>query len=105
MFRIIGVELLQPSGRRDVDEDSLNALSLKQRMSIEHLPKVYQSIHKWLMVGNPYMFYHNYTIRNGKVNYKPDELIDILYEDKVSICAIVGENGSGKSSLRNKAQR
>lgn len=99
MFRIIGLELLQPTGRCKVDENTLKDLPLDQRMSVEHPLAEYQSIHKGLKVDNPYVFYHNYTIRNGKVDYRPDDVIDTLYGDKVSVCAIVGENGSGKSTL------
>lgn len=99
MFRIIGLELLQPTGRCVVDEDQIKSLPLEQRLNVEHPLAVYQSIHKGLKVGRPYVFYHNYTIHNGRVDYRADELIDGLYGDNVSICAIVGENGSGKSTL------
>lgn len=99
MFRIIGLELLQPTGRCKVDENMLNGLPLDQRLAVEHPLAEYQSIHKGLKVDKPYVFYYNYTIRNGKVDYRPDEIIDNLYGDTVSVCAIVGENGSGKSTL------
>lgn len=63
----------------------------------------YTSIYKVLKAGKRYWFYQGYSIQNGKITLRPKEVLDgKLYTKaipQIDICAIVGKNGCGKSSL------
>lgn len=59
-----------------------------------------KSILKNLTEGQPYMFYHNYTLDGDKVvqTHKGNVPKD-FYGNNISIHAIVGKNGCGKSTI------
>ncbi|WP_321480635.1 ABC transporter ATP-binding protein [uncultured Bacteroides sp.] len=55
---------------------------------------------KNLTEGKPYMFYHNYTLNSGKVVQTHERNVPKdFYGNNISIHAIVGKNGCGKSTI------
>lgn len=62
----------------------------------------YASIYKILKPGKRFYFYKGYTIKNGRIE-RPKTAVDSGFFSvspiQIDICAIVGKNGCGKSSL------
>lgn len=100
MFKIIGIELLQPPSNAVcmMSEEQLEGLDLAQRASIDLERGRYQTIHKGLKIGKPYLFYSGYEVFNGTVR-GGDILPGDFFAENISVCGIVGENGSGKSTI------
>lgn len=100
MFRIIAVEIIQPSPDAVcmMDEQLLAGMDLSERTPIDLERSRYQTVHKGLVTERPYIFYDGYRIENGKVEGK-STLADNFFAEGISVCGIVGENGSGKSTL------
>jgi len=69
-------------------------------LGIRPLKDCAKYILKNLVEDEPYMFYNNYKFENGKVMqiHKASVPVD-FYSNNVSIHAIVGKNGCGKSSI------
>lgn len=71
-----------------------------KRIDVDAKRACYRSIHKGLKSFEPYVFYSDYVIEGGSVRrIAHNPALDSLYGDRVDVCAIVGENGSGKSSF------
>lgn len=107
MFKIIGIETLDPGTTFYEGSIALPDYAEPYREWIEREKETrYQSVMRVLandQAGRTYLFYRNYRIHDGraeKVNngMLPDDFFQVN-DTKVSICAVVGKNGSGKSSL------
>ena len=67
------------------------------RFAVDAKRSCYSSIHKGLKSLEPYVFHSDYVVENGSVRRTAhNPALDSLYSDRVDVCAIVGENGSGK---------
>jgi len=100
MFRLLSLQPLtpQPSEPCMKSESSLAGLDLIERMPYDGAKAEYASVHKGLIPGQMYWFYRGYKLRGEKIVCE-DDRNKHLYGDKISVCAIVGENGSGKSTV------
>lgn len=89
-----------------ISSDMLKLIAIR-----DHLPEQkaiqdkrrHANIYKVLEAGATYYFYKGYEVRNGKIEHYPNEVLGgKLYSTanpRIDICAVVGKNGSGKSSL------
>jgi hypothetical protein len=73
-------------------------------IAVEPLNKCHEDYYKALKPGEIYYFYHNYSITKKKITEEVDELVPshlftVHNKQQVSISAVVGKNGSGKSSI------
>ena len=106
MFKIIGIETIPEYGMMDF----LNGLDSYARPYEEWIEREkqarYDCVHRILKNnGNhkPYLLFNNYSINGGHCKRLKNPMIDEGFykvgDIQVSISAIVGRNGSGKSSL------
>lgn len=106
MFKIIGIETIPEYGMMDF----LNGLDSYARPYEKWIEQEKQArfdcVHRILKNnGNhkPYLLFNNYSINSGHCKRLKDPMIDDGFykigDIQVSISAIVGRNGSGKSSL------
>ncbi len=100
MFKIIGIELLQPPSDAVcmMSDEQLEGLDMTQRFGIDLERGRYQTIHKGLKIGKPYLFYSGYEVVDGAVGGR-GILPGDFFAENISVCGIVGENGSGKSTI------
>lgn len=107
MFKIIGIETLDPGTVFFEGSMNLPDYAEPYRDWIERVKDTrYQSVMR--VLGNDeaertYLFYRNYRIHNGlaekmKKGLLPEDFFK-AGKTQVSLCAVVGKNGSGKSSL------
>ena len=102
MFKIIAIERIRPprSAECCMTDAHVAKLGEDKRIDVDAKRACYRSIHKGLKSFEPYVFYSDYVIEGGSVRrIAHNPALDSLYGDRVDVCAIVGENGSGKSSL------
>lgn len=102
MFKIIAIERIRPprSAECCMTDAHVAKLGEDKRIDVDAKRACYRSIHKGLKSFEPYVFYSDYVIEGGTVRrIAHNPALDSLYGDRVDVCAIVGENGSGKSSL------
>lgn len=102
MFKIIAIERIRPprSAECCMTDAHVAKLGEDKRINVDAKRACYRSIHKGLKSFEPYVFYSDYVIEGGSVRrIAHNPALDSLYGDRVDVCAIVGENGSGKSSL------
>lgn len=105
MFKVIAIELLDPEPElAAILKKGAKERSLKKRQRMNR----YHSIVRVLKREQPFYFYQGYKIKDGKIVETPknpldDDFYALSVENShmptISISAIVGENGSGKSSL------
>lgn len=102
MFKIIAIERIRPPRGADCCMTDVNVAKLDEdaRIAVDAKRACYRSIHKGLKSFEPYVFHSDYVIEGGSVRRTAhNPALDSLYGDRVDVCAIVGENGSGKSSV------
>ena len=111
MFKILCLHILKPprSYSYSKTEEEIRDLSFGPTLLQRLIDKYrYESIMKILKPDCAYWFYDDYCFADGKketVKKKPEEMVgvsDNFYGNgtpHISISAIVGENGQGKSSL------
>ena len=102
MFKIIAIERIRPPRGSEcvMTDEKVAELDEETRIAVDAKRSCYQSIHKGLKSFEPYVFHSDYVVENGSVRRTAhNPALDSLYGDRVDVCAIVGENGSGKSSL------
>ena len=111
MFKILCLHILKPSKSYSYTqtEKEIRDLSFGPKLLQRLIDKYrYDSIMKILKPDCAYWFYDDYCFADGKkktVKKKPEEMVgvsDNFYGNgtpHISISAIVGENGQGKSSL------
>lgn len=101
MFRIIAIETLKP--QLTIDEkrmmgEKITSIDIAQE-------ERYQSIMKVLKPKQKYYFYEGYTISKGKIKRNKQLIPNDFYRineanvPSLTVAAIVGENGQGKSSI------
>lgn len=87
---------------------NVSTLKLSEYFSDENdeLRKKAKKMYKILQEDTTYPFYDGYSVNGNIVSHHPnnDNITDELYNGEsggksVSICAVVGQNGSGKSSI------
>lgn len=102
MFRIIGIETLNPKDYL-LDSGRIKVASSSEKYLFNG--KRYLAIMKVLKSKQNYLLYDEFTIKNGRVKRVKPQLSDDFFNIKddslpnISIAAIVGENGQGKSSI------
>lgn len=108
MFKIIAIETL-PIDRTPIGYGLLKLPDYAEpyRKELELSKKArYKSVMRILMDQNlpqTYVFYRNYKIKSGHIiRDRKSQVTENYYragETDINVCAIVGENGSGKSSV------
>lgn len=85
MLKLIAIQNIKP-GKKEIQ-----------------IPRRYNNICKILQPDSTYFLYKGYSIAEGKITKRPKPVLEgHLYSDStpnIDICAIVGRNGSGKSSI------
>lgn len=108
MFKIIAIERIRPSRNADciMANEKWKDLDEEARIKVDVQRACYKSVHKGLKYFEPYIFHSDYVIENKTVRRTGhNPALDGLFGSKVSVCAIVGVNGSGKSSLMELVTR
>ena len=105
MFKIIALQLHQPTmgDKCTVPKEQLSKLDLNERLPFDIASSRYQSVKRGLQTEKPYFFYGGYELKGQKMMQVCHPLEDDFFSTSdgtsINVCAIVGENGSGKSSI------
>ena len=92
-FRIIGIKAVQPT------KEELPVDSPKYFDKVEAIQKVLYNTHKWYYFYKGISISENHTHVEMTSEAKKDFSLYDAKELKISLCAIVGRNGAGKSSI------
>lgn len=106
MFKIIGIETIPEYGMMSF-LDGLDSYARPYEKWIEQEKQTrFDSVHRILKnngTHKPYLLFNNYSINSGHCKRLKEPMVDEGFyrigDIQVSISAIVGRNGSGKSSL------
>lgn len=111
MFRILALEILTPPEDSLVVNGELSSQNYPSEVIdfAKHIKEIkqarYDSVARILKDGvdKTFYFYHDVKIKNGRVMRKKDsQFLEDFYTKRkthISISAIVGQNGSGKSTI------
>lgn len=116
MFRVLALEILPPPRESLILEGQLTEPDYPVEVVefggiIKDYKKArYDSVMRVLKnsIGNVFYFYHDIEVRNGSVVRKKACFLDDFYtmgNTRISVSAIVGQNGSGKSSVLDMVLR